>query len=439
MNLPSHRDSVVYLQPRPLCLVSGKLLLLPLLPRRGPLKALPCELWTQIFELVLAAYDEHAHDALYRLKLNLLLVCKALKEVALPIFYSYIRITQLSSLQLFTNLLTAADRKWDSIRRIPYSAPGRWVRLLDLSDFQSGIGDEACQADSALTRLFPLAPFLVTLMLNPVLSLSRNAWESLLHQDGLRHLRVLSGVKIPSSPFSLTVEESFLDVLHRCQRLEELNIVGSGLEAIELSSAADSGVDYDPSTPVLPLPHLRKLSLISMHASLVMSALLHSPLPSLRHLTITPYDDISIPTSLVPRFIELHGPRIYSLHLYAHKSWPTMLFPSPTTLLHTCPRLHHLSLETPLPALTICSIYPRYPLQILSIPRPNPEFLGVLESLLPKLPNLRVVRTRDVRWMRRGMTGRALEAGVQGEMREWRRRLARRGIQVLDADWNAGE
>ena len=362
-----------------------------------------------------------------------------MQDVALPLFYSRVHITHLSSLENLTNILAAADRKWDSIRRIPYSTPGRWVRVLDLSDLQSGMGNEAGQIDIVLTRLFPLIPFLATLILNPAFPLSKSAWESLSSRDGARNLRVLSGVKIQASPFAHGVEESFVDVLRHSCGLEELAIVGFGLEGVELASATNEDFNLHPCVNVPALTHLRKLSLISMHASIVMFSLLNSSLPSLVHLTITPYDNVSIPTSMVPEFIEVHGPKVTSLHLYAHKTWPTMLFPSPTTLLNTCKRLHHLSLESPLPELAICSIYPRYPLRILSIPRPNTEFLGVLEALLPKLPNLRVVRTRDVRWLRKGVTGRAMEAGVQGEMREWRRRLARRGIQVLDADWKTGD
>jgi hypothetical protein len=30
---------------------------------------------------------------------------------------------------------------------------------------------------------------------------------------------------------------------------------------------------------------------------------------------------------------------------------------------------------------------------------------------------------------------KALEAGVQGEMHEWRRRFARRGVRLVDGDW----
>lgn len=79
MDLPSFGESVVYLQPRPLALASGKLLLLPLLPRRRPFRPLPCELWTEIFELVLSAYDDQELHYCYDARLGLLLICRALK------------------------------------------------------------------------------------------------------------------------------------------------------------------------------------------------------------------------------------------------------------------------------------------------------------------------------------------------------------------------
>lgn len=300
-----------------------------------------------------------------------------------------------------------------------------------------GLWAEAFQLDTLLTKLFPVVPFLSSVLLNATITFSRRAIDSLCYRDGPQNLRSLKGIKLSSTPPSDVNIDPFFEVLRYCRYLEELTIVGSGIEAIQLSNS--SGLTALTGVPEhfkpLVLPHLRQLALISMHTSPIMFTMLHSPLPSLTHLTITPYDDISIPTSLVPAFIQTHGSKLTSLHLYAHKSWPTMLFPSPTTLLHTCPRLYHLSLENPLPQLSICSIYPRHPLRILSIPRPNADFLAVLESLLPKLPSLSIVRARDVRWLRRGMTSRAQEAGVQGEMRDWNRRLGRRGIQVLDADW----
>ena len=114
--------------------------------------------------------------------------------------------------------------------------------------------------------------------------------------------------------------------------------------------------------------------------------------------------------------------------------WPTTLFPSPPTLLEICPSLRHVSLELPLPPLTLSNAE-KHDLEILSLPRPKQEFWFVLERLLPKLPRLRFVRARDVKWLRGGMSDRARQAGVQGEMLLWRKRLLRRGICLLDAEW----
>ena len=305
---------------------------------------------------------------------------------------------------------------------------------MDLSDLRCDLWSEVCQVDALLARLLPLLPFLAQLALNSTIVVSRRLIDSLCNRDGIERLISLKGIKLASSA-DLAFEDPLLDVLRCSPSLEELEIYGSGVEPL-LVDVPGLPVDPDPvSAKPLRLPRLRKLAMISMHCSTIMLSLLHSALPSLTHLTVTPYDDIFTPNSLVPRFIEKHGAELTSLHLFAPKVWPTMHFPSPTTLLHTCPKLNHLSLENPLPTLTICSIYPKHPLRILSIPRPEPAFLRVIESLLPKLPALKVVRARDVRWLRAGMSSHANVAGVQGEMRDWRQRLARRDIVVVDAAW----
>lgn len=51
------------------------------------------------------------------------------------------------------------------------------------------------------------------------------------------------------------------------------------------------------------------------------------------------------------------------------------------------------------------------------------------------LPHLSVLRTRDVKWLGKGVTSVAQGTGVQGHMRDWQRRLERKNIQLLDADW----
>jgi hypothetical protein len=63
----------------------------------------------------------------------------------------------------------------------------------------------------------------------------------------------------------------------------------------------------------------------------------------------------------------------------------------------------------------------------------------MLDRIISQLPSLKVVRARDVRWLRKGTTSRALEAGVQGDMWEWSRRLARSKISFVDADWKERE
>jgi len=207
----------------------------------------------------------------------------------------------------------------------------------------------------------------------------------------------------------------------------------------------DSHFEIEPPIVApLHLPHLQSLTLLSMPYSSLMHALLHSPLPRLQTLMFTPYDDVPFPISLSSRFLETLGQHLRTLSLVTPNSWPTRFHPSPTTLLHTSPNLRYLSLEYPLPALTIpsktpltspASLLPTFALEILSIPRPSSDFWVTLEGLLPFLPSLKIVQTRGVRWLRHGMNSRAQEAGIQGEMKAWERRLARRGIRLLDEKW----
>ena len=298
----------------------------------------------------------------------------------------------------------------------------------------------ALHLDTLLTRLFPLIPFLHTLSINPAFVLSRRALSSLAHREGAIHLRCLEGLSyVPplSSSSSIAEEEEeedpFVLLLRRCPHIEHLIIIGQGLDPTEFLEFNFTGLAF--TSVSLNLPKLRLLSLLSMHSSPLMQALLNSPLPALEKLEITPYDDIPYPASLSTHFIATHGHSLLSLLLFTPKSWPTRLRPSPDTLLAYCPSLHHLSCEAPLPNLTLSHSHHR--LRMLSIPRPTTEFWRVLvdNHVLAMLPNLVVLRIRDVRWMRKGVSSLAQEAGVQGLMKEWKRRLERRGIQLLDADW----
>ncbi|RDB29677.1 hypothetical protein Hypma_015946 [Hypsizygus marmoreus] len=421
-------SQVVLLQPRPYAKFSGKLLLLPLLPSPKPLKPLPAEVWSEIVAYVLL------YEGPVGLAGSLLRICKGFTEIALPPVYASVTLSRLSALEKFQARLHAADQKWDSIRRIPYSTPGRWVQVLDLSQLPYTDEAQSLLVDSLLTRLFPLVPFLSRLSINPAFVLSRRTMTSLGERDGTVNLRSLEGISYVPGPTELLDNDPLVRLLRHCINLEELDVTGICPDPADLEYTAHD-TDLTPPDSFIPLnlKRLHTMTLLSMHTSSLMLSLLFSPLPSLRKITLTPYDDIVYPAALVSKFISIHGETFRSLLLFTPKSWPTNLHPSPTTLLETCPHLRHLSLENPLPTLT----FPvTHPLQILSIPRPNADFWRVFERFLPRLPNLCILRMRDVRWLRKGMNSRAQLAGVQGEMMEWRKRLGRYRIRLLDAEWN---
>ncbi|KAF5384992.1 hypothetical protein D9615_001181 [Tricholomella constricta] len=418
----------ILLSPRPYAQFSGKLLLLPLLPSPKPLKPLPTEIWSEIVAYVLL------FEGTTGVAGTLLRICKGFTRIALPLVYACVTIPTFVSLERFQQRLHSAEQKWDSIRRIPYSTPGRWVQALDLSKLAFSGQAQALQFDSILTKLFPLVPFLAHLSMNPSFVLSRRAMVALGERDGAINLRSLEGISYIPGRMALWEYDPLLQLLRQCVNLEEFDVIGQGPDPAELEFTFQDSDDLPPgSFRPLHLPNLHTITLLSMHSSPLMMALLFSPLPSLRKITLTPYDDIPYPSSLVSQFISVHGETLRSLLLFTPKAWPTRLHPSPSTLLETCPNLRHLSLENPLPPLNFSG---HHSLQIISIPRPNDSFWRGLEKILPQLPRLSVLRTRDVRWLRKGMNTIAQGAGVQGEMKEWRKRLGRNGIRLVDADWS---
>ena len=358
-------------------------------------------------------------------------------------------------LDKFTAKLHAGDKKWDSLRRMPYSVPGRWVRDLDLSGLDCR--HTGLAADELLTKLFPLLPFTNTFVLNTTITLSRRAFAALTFRDGCQHLKTLKGIQAPmaypidqtSSPELAPDNDPLVQLIRNSPGLEEIEIHGPGFDSVEVDLPLQvvdvlSPAGAEAEEPILQinnplkLDNLKSLSILSTHASPLMLALLSSELPSLQRLAVTPYDDLPYPISLVSKFIQIHGSTLRSLHFYTPKDvWPTVSHPSPKDILLTCPNLTHLSLEFPLPELEIppsSHASGSHPLQILSIPRPNQRCYQAVDSIISSLKNLRVVRTRDVRWLRRGIASQAMETGTQGEMREWRRRFALRGVILLDAD-----
>ncbi|TFY67305.1 hypothetical protein EVJ58_g1695 [Rhodofomes roseus] len=438
---PASATDTILLHPRPLSRTAGSFALLPLLPFRREMIPLPAEVWTKILGYVFEYYNNLSDSERRRpdplrneLRQGLLVLSKDLIDIVLPLFYAHTILDSVSALEKFTRYVHLCDQKWDSIRRIPYSTPGRWVQHLDLRGVDVCLPSELLHADTLLMTLFPLLPFLGRCDLNPSLALSRRPTLALGGRCEIAHLRVLKGLRSKCSVHS--TDDHLAELVRVCVNLEELTIVGTGIDVTDFDTPGEW--DTLGTSKPLELPHLRKLVMLSMPYSPVMRTLLHAHLPALRHLTITPYDVGYVPASLVTQFIHEHGQLLASLHFFTMKTWPAILMPSPDDILQTCPNLSHLSLETPMPTLCLRKTDPDHPLHILSIPRPGPEFLAVLEALLPKMPALKIVRARDVRWLRPGMSLRAQQAGTQGEMVEWRRRLVRRGIQVVDSEWNSG-
>lgn len=73
--MASASSETIFLQPRPYAQRPGKLLLLPLLPFRKPLKALPAEVWGDIFAFAVACGGREVTTW----ALSYLTICKSLK------------------------------------------------------------------------------------------------------------------------------------------------------------------------------------------------------------------------------------------------------------------------------------------------------------------------------------------------------------------------
>ena len=357
-----------------------------------------------------------------------------------PLFYAYPYLSTPPALTDFTCVLQTCDRAWDSLRRIPYSTPGRWVQALDLSRVSCTTPGERLAVDTLLTHLFPLTPFLTRLVLNNTVRMSTRAMAALASRESADLLRVLKGVKwekMEMTVWNPLREDPLLALVRASIGLEELEVFGPGLQDDEEEDGPMTPqLHTPPPTPLPPLflPRLHSLMILSLPKAPLLSSLVRSPLPSLRHLMVTPYDDV--PSALTSSLVATHGAALHTLAFHTPKIWPPIRGHTPPTLLHTSPRLRALSLTFPLPLLTAPPSAPAmgHPLQILSLPRPDPTYLYKLEAwlYLGLLQSLEEIHMREVRWIRAGLSNRAAEAGVQGEMKEWKRRLGRWRVRIMD-------
>src|SRR5258708_22308370 len=117
------------------------------------------------------------------------------QTLATPILYFHIKLRRLTSLEILHNVLQSSDQQWDSLRRIPYSTPGRWIQSLDFTGIADSLTTRATKlhTDTLLSDLFRFTPLLSSLALHPKINLSRRAMTAIAEGCGAR-LEVLKGL-----------------------------------------------------------------------------------------------------------------------------------------------------------------------------------------------------------------------------------------------------
>jgi len=326
------------------------------------------------------------------------------------------------------------------------------VQTLDLSEVVLANSTESLAADSSFTRLCPLLPFLATLHFIPDMLLSNRALAALECKDGIGELRSLKGLKVSAPAAHASAQpltgltpgpDSLIRLLRNCPLLESLEIACVDPIGPDLESIIDLDLD-SALPPPLHLPDLKSLSLYAIPICALFLTLLRTSLPELRHLAVTPYSGRH--TAQLSALLAAHGRSLTSLRINRPRHLPTSTGDvPPPQVLASCPELHYLALGQPSPEVLMLPAPPAldgeqpHPLRVLTIPRPSARFLREVEAMLPRLPVLAIVRARTVRWLCSGVSRKALEAGVQGEMHEWRRRFARRGVRLVDRDWRDPE
>ncbi|KAF8324102.1 hypothetical protein DL93DRAFT_97528 [Clavulina sp. PMI_390] len=482
----SEPTNVVYLKPARRS--GARLILVPLLPPPKPKADLPAELWRRCIRFAMNL-DPEKHKTnsqefsrLLRCRKELLLVSKKFKEAAAPVLYEEIKIYKLSALESLRHAVVAGDQRWDNLRRIPHSTPGRWILSLDISTISNDFTSRSMKlkADTYLSEILALTPFLTTFHSDPKFVLSGRALRSLggeLH--GSSKLRSIKGLlppedslSIPAS-WSLLARDSLVGLVRGCSRtLESLEIIGTGASQDEDEIAALI-IQHSLSFPSLTLPKLHTLSLVGMPSSPLFYALTSSSLPSLARLTLTIYPSRHSREKQSPSaaFLAAHSGTITSLILPTPPDWPPPDYVGSSTslptqgspmylshsILHLLPRLTRLNLSFPLPPLLLIP-KPDSELTTLIFPRPIAALLPFVLDMLQgdasknvgasrfgsrpivrpgELPGLRKIVWTKAKWLRSdvGASSRfARTAGDQGEMLRWKRTLARFGVQLIDAD-----
>lgn len=327
-----------------------------------------------------------------------------------------------------------------------------------------------------------MLPFLQQLLLHPTVMLTRRAMGSIADTETAWSLVHLTGIHVPASTHPRAragFEDPLTSLIRCCVNLRHIELHGPGLDV-------DSDIEENSDTSIpqgINLPYLQSMAVLHVPYCPLLRSLANSELPSLRALTISLYT--SAPQTDSTKFFDAHASKLTGLTLFTAQTWPPTSTHAPPDLLLKTPSLVYLSLPSsahrliapatkstinhmientpptspsppafdglPSPSAILASSSPSlsssprrdrpasqdrislspHPLRTLSIPRPTPELLSRVVE--PIFRELREVHVREVRYLRRGMGKGAEGAGSSASMIEWRRRLARRGVKVLDA------
>ncbi|EJD37065.1 hypothetical protein AURDEDRAFT_173823 [Auricularia subglabra TFB-10046 SS5] len=187
----------VVLNARPYELNTGQLLLVPLLPPNTPKATLPSEVWERVLAYAIhGPYNiEKSKRRLTRAqwRAELSTVCRMFSVLVPPLLFAHPTVSSPNSLRALSDVIHAGDARWDSLRRILHSTPGRWVQSLDMSALDPG--SHYLQVDALLRNMLPLVPFVAEIRLNASIALSRATLDALRIGPHAARTRSLTGLR----------------------------------------------------------------------------------------------------------------------------------------------------------------------------------------------------------------------------------------------------
>lgn len=386
----------------------------------------------------------------------------------------------LPTLHTFASLaqsLALADKMWDDLRSSPYSLPGAFVQVLDLSHIASSSTTTSDASfnpwrfTSTLSTILPLVPSLVRLVLPAPESymLGATTLLRLLNKADfpLASLRELENVPVfANGVVTHQGLDPVVELLLQMPGLQKLGIVGGGALDFEGDGQTAAGPDGDGAgiTPV-DLPKLTTLSLRGIPSGLLLQTLLASPLPALTTLEVASY--YSHPGEQTTALVRAHGFKLASLAFLHLPDFPALHFPLPPSTLDDCPHLVSLAFhvlpnhQPPLAADFFAR--PALHLRHLTLPRPPRTSSTTYTDLVAHFcatPNLPALQTLSISpgfsWLPTppsshpaasifsafkppplnsppAVSAAATHAGLNGIVRQYAVRLGRRAVQVLDA------